>query len=544
MSGDDSKIVEFPQPEIAPEERARRLRVEVDRLARLPPVEWMLYLDEVAKKYGVSAAVLKEMIEATIKANEKKALEDKAEDRQRIQRVEKEQIKARQEKERARREQERADKEAARKQKEKDRAFEALIKLPSVEHEARLVELAKRLGENPEILRDEFAVFVGIEDSIRDSRRVEPWDEPVDTQALLIELLAQIRRYVVMHDDVAIAVSLWVMFAWIHQIAVHSPNLVVTSAEADSGKTTLLGVLGLLTPRPYSVVEPNAANVYRIVDRMHPTFIVDEADRLFHRKPDLKHIVNAGWTRGMSKIPRMVSGGGWHDFDVFCPKIVGMKGLALDATTLTRSLVCKLWPKLPHEKVSDFGFIDDETFSTLRRKLARWRDDNLPTLKDITPVLPSGFGNRLAANWKLLLAIAELAGEGKQAREAAIRLSRKRRQVSDGLRLLAALQPMRAMVAKHEVLASAEIVERLVADPDGEWVDFRGRGPITQKQVATLLEEYEIFPDLLRVPGRPRTAAPVRGYRAAWFDEVFARYLPNRTTVTRQATKRRKTREK
>ena len=38
---------------------------------------------------------MKEMIEATIKATEKKAREDKAEDRQRIQRVEKEKVTAR-----------------------------------------------------------------------------------------------------------------------------------------------------------------------------------------------------------------------------------------------------------------------------------------------------------------------------------------------------------------------------------------------------------------------------------------------------------------
>jgi Protein of unknown function (DUF3631) len=535
---DDPKILGFPKAEeVPPEERAHRLKTEVDELARKPETEWLYYLErgEIAKKHGIETAALKKMIEATIKANEKKAREDKAEDRQRVQRVEKDKVTA--QRERAK-EQARADKEAARKQKEKDRAFATIMKLPSVEQEARLAELAKRLDEDLEVLRDEFAAFVGTEDRIRDIGHVEPWDEPVDTQALLVELITQTRRYVVVHDDVAMAVSLWTMFAWVHnEIAVYSPNLVVTSAEADSGKTTLLGVLGLLTPRPYSVVEPNAANVFRIIDRTHSTFIVDEADQLFRRKPDLKHIVNAGWTRGMAKIPRMVHGV-IREFDVFCPKIVGMKGLALDATTLSRSIVCKLWPKLPHEKVSDFGFTDDDAFLALRRKLARWRDDNLPALRDATPILPSGFGNRLAANWKLLLAIAELAGEDKRAREAAVRLSRKRRQVSDGLRLLAALQPMVTKVAKHEVLASAEIVKQLAANPDSEWCDFRNRGPISQKQVATLLAEYEIFPDLLRAPGQPRTTAPIRGYRAAQFDEVFARYLSNRTTVTRQATKR------
>ena len=92
MSGDDPKqIVEFPKAEIVPEERARRLKIEVDRLASLPVVEWLFYVEckDVAEKHGFSRDVMKAMVEATIKANEKKAREDKAENHRSEQRVEK-----------------------------------------------------------------------------------------------------------------------------------------------------------------------------------------------------------------------------------------------------------------------------------------------------------------------------------------------------------------------------------------------------------------------------------------------------------------------
>ena len=82
MSGDDPKqIVEFPKAEIVPEERARRLKTEVDRLASLPVVEWRYYLEctDVAEKYGVSRTVMKAMVEATIKERENKAKQEKAE---------------------------------------------------------------------------------------------------------------------------------------------------------------------------------------------------------------------------------------------------------------------------------------------------------------------------------------------------------------------------------------------------------------------------------------------------------------------------------
>src|SRR5262249_3573304 len=80
MSGDDpKKIGEFPTAELPPEERARRLNIEVERLARLPRVEWLYYIEstDVAEKHQVSRAILKEMIETTIDANEKKAREDR-----------------------------------------------------------------------------------------------------------------------------------------------------------------------------------------------------------------------------------------------------------------------------------------------------------------------------------------------------------------------------------------------------------------------------------------------------------------------------------
>src|SRR6516162_6743768 len=145
MSGDDPKTLEYPNAEVSPEELARRLKVEVDRLASLPAVEWMFYLEGVAEKYGMSRADLKAMVEATIRANEKKAREDKAEDRQRIQRVEKDKVTAQRElaREQARqkREQDQADKEAERKRKERKKAFEAIAKLPLLAHEARLAEL-------------------------------------------------------------------------------------------------------------------------------------------------------------------------------------------------------------------------------------------------------------------------------------------------------------------------------------------------------------------------------------------------------------------
>ena len=174
-------------------------------------------------------------------------------------------------------------------------------------------------------------------------------------------------------------------------------------------------------PKPFVSVEPTGPSVYRTVDREHPTLIIDEADDLFYRKSDLRAIVNAGWSRG-TKIPRQ---GRWYD--PFCPKILGILGKTkLPRTIASRSIILRMWPKTPKEKAEDFAYADDPAFSTIRRKLARWAADNVSVIKELKPPQLPGFNNRLSANWKLPLQIAQHAGGGwpEQARRAAIYLSR------------------------------------------------------------------------------------------------------------------------
>ena len=71
MSDDERVVPLHPaaMPEVSPEERAHRLKVEVERLARLPTAEWMLYVvgtEGYAERYGVDRTVLKQMVEAVI----------------------------------------------------------------------------------------------------------------------------------------------------------------------------------------------------------------------------------------------------------------------------------------------------------------------------------------------------------------------------------------------------------------------------------------------------------------------------------------------
>src|SRR6516165_9541904 len=172
----NESVVPFPTPD---EERARRLKAEVERLAKQSTVEWMYYvaLPGYAEKYGVDGATLRQMIEVVVKENEKKAREDRGELRRREDRAEKKRTADKREDERradrkerddrrTRREQERDRKEAERLEREqevkrvkREAAFAEIAELPKLTHEARLKEAAKRLGEDFEFLVEEFEVY-------------------------------------------------------------------------------------------------------------------------------------------------------------------------------------------------------------------------------------------------------------------------------------------------------------------------------------------------------------------------------------------------
>ena len=493
-------VVNFPPTQLDPEEAVRRQHAEAQRLSRLAPGEYPLSIDRSAAQLGVSRAILEASVKALIAEREKQAQQ-------------------------ARCEQDRVDKAAERKRqekrKQKAREFKVLAELPEREQESRLEELAKRLEEDPVVVREEFAAspLPPIDSG------PELWPEAVAAVDLLDDLAKLVRRYVVIRIEELTAAVLFTAMCWIHDsVATHSPILGVTSPDIDSGKTTLLGALALLVPKPFRSAELTGAAAFRLIDREHPTMIVDEADDIFQRKRDLVHIINASWTRG-TRIPRSLPGqAGIHWYDVFCPKIIGLKGMKIPGTTASRFITIRMLPRLPEETIEDFSFVDSPEFVEIRRKLARWAADNAVVLGDARPEQPPRFHNRLASNWKLLFAIADLAGAdwAKRARQAAIKLSQQQAEPSQGRRLLAAVSEI---IANRDVISSEELVKQLAGDPIAEWCEFgRGRTPITQRQLAVLLKDFEIFPKVIH-PTKRADDSP-RGYRRSDFADAFARFLP------------------
>jgi putative DNA primase/helicase len=350
---------------------------------------------------------------------------------------------------------------------------------------------------------------------------VEPWAEPVDGGILFQAITERIRSHVAMTSDQATAVALWIMMTWVHEkAAVHSSILLITSAEANSGKTTLLGLVNYLARSALMSVGISPGVLYRSVEKWLPTLIVDEADDVFVSNEDLRAIFNSGWTRGQGVLrcegddhePRL--------FPTFCPKAIGLKGRKLPDTTLSRAIIIELKRRREDEAGEDFDHIDDYGLGKLRRLCARWAADNAADLAVVSPEIPDGFHNRVRSNWKLLLAIAEQAGCKKEAKTAAavIESVRTSFEPSIGTQLLADIQ---AILTECHCIRSVDLVAELVADPDKPWAEFNRGKPISQRQLAKLLKGFSVFPKTVHPPGVPHG----KGYNAEQFSDVFGRYL-------------------
>jgi putative DNA primase/helicase len=405
----------------------------------------------------------------------------------------------------------------------------ALAELSELAYQRRRIEEAAKLGITVKAL-DKVVAKKRIEleadhiPMLYPHWTVEPWEEPVDGSILLEMLVKKIRRHVVMSRDQANAVALWVILTWVHdRTAVHSPLLLVTSAEANSGKSTLIGIIGFLARRALLSVTITGPALFRSIEKWQPTFAIDEADTVLVNNDDLKEVINSGWTRGQTAIRCDPETNEPRPYSTFCPKAIGMKGRKLPDTTLSRAIIIEMKRKRPDEIADDFDHIDDAESAGLRRQLLRWADDHAAVLAKAKPEIPDGFHNRVRANWKLLLAIAEQVGGDwkQQAWQAAGAIERVKStfESSIGVTLLGSIRTM--FEPGVECLLSRDMITNLTADPEQPWIEYRHGKPITQKQLAGLLGQYGIISNTIHPPG----LADGKGYKRHQFEEAWGRYL-------------------
>src|SRR5262249_172106 len=127
-----------------------------------------------------------------------------------------------------------------------------LAGLTPLQYAQRITSEAKKYKTPVKLLEkavETFRIDQQAEKLLDPHSQLKPAQDPVDAPQLFAEIEARILQHVVMPKDLAFVVALWVGQTWIHQHGTYSPILGVTSAERDSGKSTLMGVIAFLVRR-------------------------------------------------------------------------------------------------------------------------------------------------------------------------------------------------------------------------------------------------------------------------------------------------------
>jgi putative DNA primase/helicase len=351
---------------------------------------------------------------------------------------------------------------------------------------------------------------------------IEPWHEPINPAALLTEISATIKRFIVCSNETASAAALWIAMTWFMDVVQVAPLAVITAPEKRCGKTQLLTVLGHLVCKPLTASNITSAALFRSIDAWQPTLLIDEADAFMRENEELRGLINCGHTRNSAYIVRTVGTDFTpKQFNVWGAKAISGIGHLAD-TLMDRAIVLPLRRKLPTESVARLRYAEPKSWESLSRKLARFAQDFADEVGRARPDLPDELNDRAQDNWEPLLQIADTAGGDwpKRARIAAIALSSDGEQSQTiGVELLSDIHAI--FEAKNvDRLSSADLVAALVEDEEKRWAGHNRGFPIKPAQVARLLREYNICSNTIRV-----FCTTKKGYLRNQFEDAFARYV-------------------
>jgi putative DNA primase/helicase len=423
-----------------------------------------------------------------------------------------------------------------------------------VEYELELEKAAKALGMRPGKL-DKLVKKARRKsaDGADGEKKPPEWKpaEAVHTEKvvgakLLSELVAAIRRFVDLSTSDALVAALWVLFTWVFEhCAEINAFLHVQSPTPQCGKTTLFKVLKRIARRGWIVARITPSAFTRKMNSERCTLFLDEGDAFLTENESMRNLLDGASDPETANVALSVKAGDeWlpTEFNLYVPIAIASIGPLYGMRTVEdRSITIRLKRATPAAlKQLDRGRQRElkAVLDPLAAKCARWATDNLEALKNARPKLPDSVSGREQDKWDLLIAIADRCGGEipRWARAAMVRLSAagRKKSASTSEQLLADIRQIFEDRGDDRI-TSADLCEALTALELRPWKEYgRRRKPITQIQVARLLDFFDIEPGSIRLP-EGRTP---KGYLRKDFEDAFSAYLtsiyldPNRHNAT------------
>lgn len=359
----------------------------------------------------------------------------------------------------------------------------------------------------------------------------------VNDPALITDLVRFISRFVVMTDAQKVVLAVYAIHTHIADLCQQTPYIFVHSPEAECGKSRLMEVMDLLVARPWMIVNPSDAVLFRMVDKRMPTLLWDEIDAVFNPKSAQYHEEQRGMLdqghRRHGRVPRFV-GDKVVEFGVYCPKMFAGIGTLPD-TLARRSIPISLKRRAPDEPVDEFILADVEPEAErLRERVERWAKRYGQQAADTRPAdVPEGISDRMKEGCFSLFSIADLLGAGDDFRKAVEEILSGERLDSSQTMRMRLLVDLRLIWAEEykrtgkarRFFSTDTLLKRLYQFEESPWAGYYGRG-LGSEDIAGLLRQYSVHPRLVNVKGERR-----RGYRRnshnadAGLADVWLRYL-------------------
>jgi putative DNA primase/helicase len=401
-----------------------------------------------------------------------------------------------------------------------------LARLPLAQYERQRKASAKLLGIRAPGL--ERLVEIERGDDVADTKGQgrpldlplpEPWSEPVDGLSLCTELVAFFRDHATLPDRGAIALTLWVIHTFCYVLWRYTPRLHITGPTKRCGKSRVLRLLQLLVCKPLASSSVSASAVYRSIEAVHPTLLVDEADQSVKDKPDLIAVLDGGYERGQVAIRTVGEEHEPRAFDLFAP--VALAGIGRLAGQLEdRSIRLPMRRALPSEKSAKITVESETRGERLQRQIARWVSDHRQALTDATPDV-SALPDRIDDHWTPLYAIASAVGDNwPTLAAAAVKALAADDDDTDSLgeQLIHDIQSIRQGQRTAEHITSRDLTDLLVNMEGRPWAEMgRSRRALTTNRLARLLKPFKVYSRLI---GDART----HGYLWSHFDTAFEHY--------------------
>jgi len=386
--------------------------------------------------------------------------------------------------------------------------IERLAQLSPLAFERAAAASAKRLGCRVGLLRKLVALARGDGGTAAFGQGrpiafpvIIPSKEYVDGADLLSRMTEAIRRYVILEEEMARGVALWVIQA--HAFG---------------------------------------------VDGSQPTLLIDEIDTVLsetsksERSEELRGLINGGFDLAQAFVTRAVPvGDSWEvrQFSIWCPQILAGIGRVVE-TVADRAFHVRLKRKLRSESVARLRERDAGPLWELRSQAARWVNDNLDALARSDAEECAEINDRANDAWSLCFAIAERAG-GKNwlsyAHRAAAVLSGEEPDDESNLpvMLLADIRDVferrsfgqrRGESGNPDRISSKALVESLLQLDGRPWAEIgRARKPLTENMLGRLLKTFR-EPNLRSSTICFADDSQAKGYYRSRFADVFARWLP------------------